>query len=66
MSGRNESLVIRPIGSLLFAGAVGGLSDAQLLEWFATRRDDAAELAFAALLERHGPMVLGVCRAHPP
>src|SRR4051812_43085786 len=63
MSGRNESLVIRPIGSLLVAGAVGGLSDAQLLDWFATRRDDAAELAFAALLERHGPMVLRVCRA---
>jgi RNA polymerase sigma factor (sigma-70 family) len=35
------------------------LGDAQLLEQFARRRDEAA---FAALLERHGPTVLGVCR----
>jgi RNA polymerase sigma factor (sigma-70 family) len=34
-------------------------SDAQLLERFVQRRD---EDAFAALMERHGPMVLGVCR----
>jgi DNA-directed RNA polymerase specialized sigma24 family protein len=34
-------------------------SDAQLLERFAARRD---EDAFTALLERHGPMVFGVCR----
>ena len=48
---------------LLFSvGTVAGLSDAQLLEWFTTRKGEAAELAFAALLERHGPMVLRVCR----
>src|SRR2546430_64120 len=34
-------------------------SDAELLEGFVARRD---ETAFAALLRRHGPMVLGVCR----
>jgi RNA polymerase sigma factor (sigma-70 family) len=33
-------------------------SDAQLLERFAARRDEGA---FTALLERHGPMVFGVC-----
>ncbi|HEY1380616.1 MAG TPA: sigma-70 family RNA polymerase sigma factor, partial [Gemmataceae bacterium] len=32
------------------------------LERFAVRRDEAAELAFAALVERHGPMVRRVCR----
>src|SRR5689334_18678688 len=34
-------------------------SDGELLERFRSRRDEAA---FEALLRRHGPMVLGVCR----
>jgi RNA polymerase sigma factor (sigma-70 family) len=51
--------VIRQLGSLFDGGSVAGLSDRQLLERFAARRDDAA---FAALVARHGPMVLGVCR----
>src|SRR5581483_9683476 len=34
------------------------LSDADLLQRFAAHRDEAA---FAALVERFGPMVLGVC-----
>jgi RNA polymerase sigma factor (sigma-70 family) len=34
-------------------------SDEQLLHDFQTRRDNSA---FAALVRRHGPMVLGVCR----
>ena len=42
---------------------IGGLTDAELLEQFTSRRDEAAELAFRALVERHGPMVLHVCRA---
>jgi RNA polymerase sigma factor (sigma-70 family) len=42
-------------------GTLAGLTDGQLLERFATRRDEAGELAFAALLDRHGPMVLGIC-----
>jgi RNA polymerase sigma factor (sigma-70 family) len=37
----------------------GGLTDGQLLECFIGQRD---ELAFEALVRRHGPMVLGVCR----
>src|SRR5262245_57876205 len=36
-----------------------GLTDAQLLDVFLVRRDEAA---FEALVRRHGPMVLGVCR----
>jgi RNA polymerase sigma factor (sigma-70 family) len=51
--------VIRQLGSLFEGGSVAGLSDRQLLDRFAARRDDAA---FAALVTRHGPMVLGVCR----
>jgi RNA polymerase sigma factor (sigma-70 family) len=44
-------------------GTVAGLDDGQLLERFASRRGAAAEAAFAALVERHGPMVLRACRA---
>lgn len=36
-----------------------GPSDGQLLESFVARRE---EIAFEALLRRHGPMVLGVCQ----
>jgi RNA polymerase sigma-70 factor (ECF subfamily) len=36
-----------------------GMTDGQLLEEFVSRRDAAA---FEALVRRHGPMVLGVCR----
>src|SRR5437764_14818401 len=35
------------------------LPDGDLLECYVNRRDEAA---FEALLRRHGPMVLGVCR----
>jgi RNA polymerase sigma factor (sigma-70 family) len=37
----------------------GASTDAHLLECFVRRRDEAA---FEALVRRHGPMVLGVCR----
>ncbi len=35
------------------------LTDAELLERFRTQRDEAA---FTLLVQRHGPMVMGVCR----
>ncbi len=44
-------------------GAVGPLSDAQLVDRFVARRDEAAEAAFEELVNRHGPMVLRVCRS---
>jgi RNA polymerase sigma factor (sigma-70 family) len=47
------------IRELARSGDVGGATDGQLLEWFLTRREEAA---FRALVDRHGPMVMGVCR----
>jgi RNA polymerase sigma factor (sigma-70 family) len=47
----------RVLAHLQQSGA--GLSDRQLLACFVAARDEAA---FAALVRRHGPMVLGVCR----
>src|SRR5262245_13605778 len=41
---------------------LGPLSDEDLLDRFLNRRDETAEAAFTALVARHGPMVLGVCR----
>jgi RNA polymerase sigma factor (sigma-70 family) len=42
------------------AGTISGLSDARLLEQFIADRD---ELAFDALMTRHGPLVWSVCRS---
>src|SRR5271165_6665138 len=44
------------------SGTVSGLSDAELFRRFTSSVGPAAEQAFEALLGRHGPMVLGVCR----
>jgi hypothetical protein len=49
--------------TLFNMGAIGALSDSQLLERFAAGRSEPRELAFAALVERHGPFVLRVCRS---
>ncbi len=57
-----DGAVLRQLRTLLNVGAVRELTDGQLLERFATGRGEAAELAFAVLVERHGPMVLRVCR----
>jgi RNA polymerase sigma factor (sigma-70 family) len=51
--------VIRHLRRAALLDRGGGLTDGQLLESFLTRREEAA---FEALLRRHGPMVLGVCR----
>ena len=57
-----DGAVGRQLRTLFNVGAIRDLSDGQLLERFATDRGESAELAFAALVERHGPMVLRVCR----
>ena len=52
----------RHFRTLYRVGVIGDLTDGQLLERFVAGRDEAAEAGFAALVERHGPMVLRVCR----
>src|SRR4051812_10408272 len=44
---------------LVTPGDFGSASDVSLLEQFA---DESDQLAFTALVARHGPMVLNVCR----
>jgi RNA polymerase sigma factor (sigma-70 family) len=50
---------VRHIRTLVSRQANGILPDQQLLESLLTQRSEAS---FAALVRRHGPMVLGVCR----
>jgi RNA polymerase sigma factor (sigma-70 family) len=47
---------------LFTEGVIGDVADEQLLERFATAPREAGEVAFEALVERHGPMVLRICR----
>ena len=63
MAASPSDRVFRQVHQLLDFGAVGTLSDAQLLDRFVSRRDEAAEAAFEELVIRHGPMVLRVCRS---
>jgi len=57
MSSNAHGTAVRHVHTLFNAGAVGGLTDRELLELFKVRRGETAESAFAAIVERHGPMV---------
>ncbi len=65
---RTDGTIGRAIGALFAGGTAAGLTDDELLDRFVARRAEAreatvaAEAAFAAMVHRHGPMVLGVCR----
>jgi RNA polymerase sigma factor (sigma-70 family) len=59
---RSKGAIQRQLRTVFNLGTIGELTDGQLLERFGTGCGEAAELAFAALVERHGPMVLRVCR----
>jgi RNA polymerase sigma factor (sigma-70 family) len=53
----------RHLRTLFDHGSAVGLTDGELLSRFVLGGGESAELAFAALVERHGPMVLRVCRS---
>jgi RNA polymerase sigma factor (sigma-70 family) len=59
---RRKNSVLGELRTLFNVGAIGEMTDGQLLERFATG-GVAAELAFAALVERHGVVVLQTCRS---
>ena len=59
MTGRLLQTVIRRAESLAAELGPDAVPDSVLLRRFATNRDESA---FAALVNRHGPMVWAVCR----
>jgi RNA polymerase sigma factor (sigma-70 family) len=59
MATPKRGLVFRQVDRLFRDGTLVGLGDRQLLDRYLTRRDEAA---FEALVNLHGPMVLGLCR----
>jgi len=53
---------VRDIDILYQSGTIAGLTDRELLGRFTARDSAAAQQAFEAIVHRHSPMVLGVCR----
>src|SRR5580698_7863991 len=62
MTGSNSGAILRQVHTLFAVGTFSGVTDRDLLDRFIARRDVVSERAFTILVERHGPMVLGVCR----
>jgi RNA polymerase sigma factor (sigma-70 family) len=62
MGDRRVETAFRDLDALFRLGLVSGMSDGQLLEQFTAQTGADSELAFEAIVQRHGPMVLGVCR----
>jgi RNA polymerase sigma factor (sigma-70 family) len=59
MANEQNRLPLREISRLFQGGTLTGLDEGQLLERFVAGYDESS---LEALVERHGPMVLGVCR----
>ena len=62
MNASLSSGYLRDMHTLFDAGTVSGLSDRQLLQRFTGGQGSSAEAAFEAIVLRHGPMVMRVCR----
>ena len=59
MANARYGAVLQPLNRLFNRGTVAALGERALLERFVFERDEAA---FEAIVTRHGPMVLGICR----
>jgi RNA polymerase sigma factor (sigma-70 family) len=53
----------RSLATLFNTGSLAAQSDRELLECFQSEQGPVAQEAFRTLVERHGPMVLGLCRS---
>jgi len=63
MTARRAQAIGRSLDTLFRVGTLGSLSDGDLLDCLTSRQNADGEEAFRALVERHGPMVLGLCRS---
>jgi RNA polymerase sigma factor (sigma-70 family) len=63
MAGILPNSASRLIETLFDDGSVTGMTDAQLLDRFVSQHGASAEHAFEVLVQRHGPMVMAVCRS---
>jgi RNA polymerase sigma factor (sigma-70 family) len=61
MSIRVSGVALGAIQDLFDWGAMGVWTDSELIDQFLAGREEG-EAAFRVLIQRHGPMVLGVCR----
>jgi RNA polymerase sigma factor (sigma-70 family) len=62
MASQHESAILKSIQTLFKTGTTAGLSDGQLLERIGSGPAAMTEVAFEALLRKHGGMVWNVCR----
>lgn len=63
MTNKRSGGFSKDLETLMTVGTQVGLSDGELLRRFVEGRDQTAEVAFETLVNRHGPMVLNVCKA---
>jgi DNA-directed RNA polymerase specialized sigma24 family protein len=63
MGKSQSSSALRNVQMVLAVGTVAGQTDEELLKQCRCTDHQSRELAFTALIERHGPMVLRTCRA---
>jgi len=62
MMSRQSGTIVSHGPSTLLMEDIEALTDGELLSRFLNRTPSEAEAAFEAVVRRHGPMVLGVCR----
>ncbi len=62
MASGTPGILQRDLNTLFESGSLTGLTDRDLVERVTGPPDATAEAAFEALVTRHGPMVLRVCR----